>query len=188
MPADSPVPGTPTDHVIRRALFAAFVATVIGANWALNRYGIVPVGFGLSAPAGVYFAGLAFGLRDALHERAGRWWVLHAIATGAAVSYLIEDGATIPGGHVAIAVASAVAFGLSELADLAVYEPLRSRSWPAAVVASNVVGAVVDSALFLWLAFGSLDHLTGQVWGKTLMVLPALVAVGALRQRRAAVA
>lgn len=154
----------------RIALFAAFVLTVVGANWALGRYGVVPVGFGLEAPAGVYFAGLAFGLRDALHERAGRWWVLAAIGTGAAVSWLFEDAATIPGGHVAIAVASAAAFGLSELADLAVYEPLRERSWPAAVAASNVVGAVVDSALFLWLAFGALDHLAGQVVGKTLMV------------------
>jgi len=161
----------------RLALFALFVATVIGANWAITRYGIVPVGFGLTAPAGVYFAGLAFGLRDALHETAGRRWVYAAIATGATVSYLIEDGATIPGGLAPIAVASAAAFTLSELADLAVYEPLRNRSWPAAVTASNLVGAVVDSALFLWLAFGGLDHLAGQVWGKTLMVVVALPVV-----------
>lgn len=161
----------------RLALFAAFVATVIGANWALARYGVVPVGFGLEAPAGVYFAGIAFGLRDALHERSNRWAVLGAIAVGAVVSALIEDAATIPGGHVAIAVASAVAFALSELADLAVYEPLRDRSWPVAVALSNVVGAVVDSALFLWLAFGGLDHLAGQVWGKALMVAVAVPIV-----------
>lgn len=165
----------------RLALFAAFVATVIGANWALNRYGIVPVGFGLEAPAGVYFAGLAFGLRDALHELSGRTWVLIAIAVGAAVSYVIEDAATIPGGYVAIAVASAAAFTLSELADLAVYTPLRERNWPTAVITSNVVGAVVDSALFLWLAFGSLDHMAGQVWGKALMVAPALLIVWRIR-------
>lgn len=166
----------------RLVLFAGFVATVVGANWALQRYGIVPVGLGLSAPAGVYFAGAAFGLRDALHELGGRGWVLAAIATGALVSYVIEDAATIPGGHVPIAVASAAAFMLSELADLVVYSPLRDRNWPTAVVASNVVGAVVDSVLFLWLAFGSLDHLAGQVWGKTLMVVPALVVVWKVRK------
>jgi queuosine precursor transporter len=169
---------------VRLTLFVSFVATVVAANWLIGRYGIVPVGFGLTAPAGVWAAGLAFGLRDSLHERGGRAWVVAAIGVGAGVSYLIEDGVTIPGGLVPIAAASAAAFGLSELADLAVYEPLRSRSWPAAVALSNIVGAVVDSALFLWLAFGSLEFLAGQVVGKTLMVLPALVLVGALRRQR----
>jgi hypothetical protein len=37
-----------------------YVATIVGANWALATFGVVPVGFGLYAPAGVYFAGLAF--------------------------------------------------------------------------------------------------------------------------------
>lgn len=168
-------------------LWLAFVATVYGANWALSRYGMVSVGFGLTAPAGVYFAGVAFGLRDGLHNAAGaswRRWVLSAIAVGAALSYVIEDAVTIPGGHAAIAVASAVAFGLSEMADLAVYEPLRRRQWTAAVVASNLVGAVVDSALFLWLAFGSLDHMTGQVVGKAYMVAPAILLVWWQSQRR----
>lgn len=159
------------------ALFAAFVATVFGANWALDTYGIIDIGFGLTAPAGVLFAGLAFGLRDALHERGGRVLVLAAIVVGAALSLLIEDAVTIPGGHVAIAVASGAAFLLSELADLAVYEPLRNRQWVAAVAASNVVGAVVDSALFLWLAFGSLNHMTGQVVGKSYMIALALPIV-----------
>lgn len=170
------------------ALFAAFVATVYGANWALARYGIVSIGFGLMAPAGVYFAGLGFGLRDALHEAGGHRWVLGAIATGAALSYVIEDAVTIPGGHVAIAVASAIAFGLSELADMAIYTPLRDRNWPSAVVVSNLVGAVVDSALFLWLAFGSLDHMNGQVVGKAYMIAIALPLVWGikLRQRRPA--
>lgn len=126
---------------------------------------------------------LAFGLRDALHERAGRGLVVAAIGVGALISYLIEDGVTIPGGHAVIAIASAVAFAISEVADLAIYEPpLRARSWPTAVAASNVAGALVDSALFLWLAFGSLDHLAGQVWGKTLMVAVALPIVWLARR------
>ena len=52
-------------------LTAAFAGTVIGANWALAEFGIINIGFGLAAPAGVLFAGLAFGLRDALHETGG---------------------------------------------------------------------------------------------------------------------
>jgi uncharacterized PurR-regulated membrane protein YhhQ (DUF165 family) len=162
---------------VKYALFAAFVGTVIAANWALGRYGIVPIGFGLAAPAGVYFAGLAFGLRDALHERGGRTWVLAAIGVGAGVSLVVEDAVTVPGGYAPIAVASGVAFAVSELADLAIYEPLRQRRWTAAVVASNCVGAVVDSLLFLVLAFGSTAHWVGNTVGKVYMIAVALPIV-----------
>ncbi len=165
---------------IAPVVFAAFVGTVVAANWALGRYGIVPIG-PLEAPAGVWFAGLAFGLRDGLHELGGRRWVLAAIAAGATVSWLIEDAARIPGGLVPIAAASATAFAVSELADFAVYQRVRDRSTPAAVAVSNTVGAVVDSALFLWLAFGGLAHLAGNTAGKTLMVLPAVAAVWGAR-------
>lgn len=106
------------------------------------------------------------------------------VALGAGLAYVIEDAVTIPGGHVSIALASAIAFGLSELADVAVYQPLRNRNWPAAVVASNLVGAVADSALFLWLAFGSLDFLMEQVVGKAYMIALAIPVVWALRRRQ----
>lgn len=160
----------------------AFVATVWAANYAITTWGVVPVGFGLEAPAGVYFAGLAFTLRDIVHRELGRVTVLACIVTGAALSLLIEASATIPGGHVSIAVASCVAFTLSEVADLAVYEPLRERGWLPAVVASNAVGIVVDSALFLWLAFGSLALIEGQLVGKAWATVAAILVVVALRR------
>ncbi|HUW00722.1 MAG TPA: VUT family protein [Acidimicrobiales bacterium] len=165
------------------AAFAAFVGTVYAANWALETYEIIDLPLtGLTAPAGVYFAGLAFGLRDVVHETLGRRWVALAIILGASLSYVISDGAEIPGGHVTIAVASGIAFLLSELADLAVYDPLRARRWWAAVIASNAVGAVVDSALFLWLAFGSLNFIEGQIVGKIAMILPVLPLVWLARR------
>jgi hypothetical protein len=52
-----------------------------------------------------------------------------------------------------------------------------------AVAASSAVGLVVDSIVFLWLAFGSLDFLLGQILGKAWMVLAALPAVSLLRRR-----
>ena len=76
-------------------------------------------------------------------------------------------------------VASATAFLVSELLDFAVYTPLRERNWPLAVAASNAVGLVCDSVLFLWLAFGNFDFLRGQIVGKTwvtLAFLPFLIA------------
>ncbi len=145
-----------------------YIATVFAANWAIDRFGAVPVGFGLIAPAGVYFAGLAFTLRDITQDTLGRSWVLIAILVGALLSAIVSTQ---------FALASATAFLFSELFDFAVYTPLRERNWIGAVLASNVVGLVTDSILFLWIAFGSLDYLNGQIVGKTWMTL---LAVGVL--------
>jgi uncharacterized PurR-regulated membrane protein YhhQ (DUF165 family) len=52
-----------------------------------------------------------------------------------------------------------------------------------AVIASSVVGLIIDSIIFLSLAFGSLAFLEGQVIGKAWMVLLALPAIAWLRRR-----
>jgi uncharacterized PurR-regulated membrane protein YhhQ (DUF165 family) len=85
-----------------------------------------------------------------------------------------------------VALASATAFLVSEAADYLVYTPLRRRGWLRAVAASNVVGLAVDSALFLWLAFGSLTFLWGQVWGKVWVTALAVAMLWAWRRMRRA--
>src|SRR3569833_3202277 len=52
-----------------------------------------------------------------------------------------------------------------------------------AVVASSIGGLAVDSLVFLWLAFGSLQFLEGQVIGKLWMVLIAAPLIAYLRRR-----
>lgn len=156
----------------------AYVATIFAANWAITTFGVVPIGFGLMAPAGVFFAGLAFTLRDITQDQLGRTWTYAAILAGAALSAFLSGP---------LALASGAAFLASETADLLVYSPLRERHWLWAVALSNVVGLVIDSALFLWLAFGSLEFLIGQVVGKGEMTILAVVLLGGLRavsQRR----
>jgi uncharacterized PurR-regulated membrane protein YhhQ (DUF165 family) len=153
-----------------------YIAVIVLANWAIATFGIVPVGFGLAAPAGVYFAGLAFTLRDLVQEQLGRLWTVLAIVAGAAVSAVISPQ---------FALASGVAFLISELADFAVYTPLRRRNWLAAVAISNTVGLVADSILFLGLAFGSLDFLPGQVVGKLWMTVLAVALLWVWRRRLA---
>lgn len=163
--------------MLRRVVpLVGYIATIILANWAIQAFGVVPVGFGLLAPAGVYFAGLAFTLRDLVQEELGRLWTVTAIVIGAAVSALISPQ---------FAVASGVAFLLSELADFAVYTPLRRRNWLAAVALSNTVGLVADSVLFLSLAFGSLEFLAGQVVGKAWMTVLAVGLLWTVRRRLA---
>lgn len=164
-----------------------FVGTVWFSNWLLTRYGVVSIGFGLTAPAGVFAVGLAFTLRDIVHRTVGRLAVVACIVLGCLLAYLIEANAHIPGGHLSIAVASAIAFLFSETADLLVYTPLEKNSFLGAVAASNLVAAVVDSALFLWLAFGSLSLIQGQVFGKLLMTAAALPLVFLARRQLEAV-
>ena len=153
---------------------AAYIGTIFAANWAITAFGIVPVGFGLVAPAGVYFAGLAFTFRDLTQDSLGRGWTMGAILIGAALSALLSPQ---------LALASGLAFLVSEGLDLAVYTPLRRRSWLGAVALSNTVGLVADSVLFLALAFGSLEFLAGQVVGKAWMTLLAVALLWAARRR-----
>ncbi len=53
-------------------ILVGYIGVIIAANWSISQWGIITIGFGLMAPAGVYWAGLAFSLRDALHEISGK--------------------------------------------------------------------------------------------------------------------
>jgi queuosine precursor transporter len=116
--------------------------------------------------------GLSFTLRDLVQRRLGVRVALVAIVLGAVVSITLSP---------ALALASGTAFLLAESLDLVVYTPLQRRNLVGAVVASNAVGIVVDSLVFVSLAFGSLALLEGQVIGKAWMTLVALPLIAALR-------
>lgn len=155
---------------------ALVMGSLIAANWVTTDYGFIPVGFGFEATAGTFFAGIMLASRDAVQDALGRWAVLVIIVLGTALSFAISAPA--------IAIASALAFGFAELADFAVYTPIRSRSrfgdrrWAIAVVGSNIVGAVADTVIFLGVAFGAaaiLPALPGQMVGKLWATLAYLV-------------
>jgi uncharacterized PurR-regulated membrane protein YhhQ (DUF165 family) len=160
---------------MKRVLLAvSFLGCILAANYVTSRYGMVPVGFGLMATAGTYFAGLSFVLRDSLQDEAGKRWTLAVIALGAGLSFLVSAPF--------IALASAAAFGLSEVSDLAVYTPLRRRGYVRAAVASNVVGSLVDSIVFLSIAgFPLWQSLPGQMVGKLAVTAVAVVLVVIVR-------
>src|SRR5918995_347564 len=66
---------------------------------------------------------------------------------------------------------------------LVLRDVLQRRGFVLAVLLSSLAGLVVDSAVFLQLAFGSLDFLVGQIIGKAWMVVLALPLVQWLRRR-----
>jgi len=163
---------------------AAFALTIPAANWLIGNAGIVcldkgpcliPVAPGLMAPSGVLMIGLALVLRDLVQRRLGAMFAIAAILTGAFLSAFLAPPSLV--------LASSAAFLLSELADFAVYTPLQRRRLVLAVFASGIVGLTIDSAIFLYLAFGNLDFIAGQIVGKSWMIVLALPAIIWIRQR-----
>lgn len=166
-----------TRKTLTATISAAFLACILAANYVTTEYGMVPVGFGLVATAGTYFAGLTFVLRDTVQDTAGKAWTVALIVAGAALSFVVSAPF--------IALASGVAFLVSEVADLCVYTPLRRRGFVRAAVASNVVGAFVDTVLFLWIAgFPIAGAVAGQMVGKLAVTLVVVLAVVGYRTRR----
>ena len=148
-------------------LAGAFLGCVPAANWLIGNVGtvcvpqgpcLIPVALGMMAPSGVLLIGAALALRDALHEAAGRTWVLACLIGGVVLSLMFSPPA--------LAIASAAAFLLSELADFAVYDRMRRRGLALAVLLSGAIGAVADSLLFSMLAFGTAKWAPGLILAK----------------------
>lgn len=150
-----------------------FIGTIFAANYLLAKYGVVYV-LGMGVPAGTVMAGLAFVMRDMVQEVGGKGYVLLAIVVGGVISWTVSSK---------FAMASAATFIVAELIDYMIYTPLREKSWLGAVVVSSVGGIVVDSVMFLWLAFGGLEYLGGQIVGKMVSLLVAVGAIAGWRYR-----
>lgn len=162
----------------------AFVGSIPLANWLIGNVGtecfpqgpcVIPVFPGITAPSGVLVVGLALVVRDLLQRRLGLRWAFGGIAAGALISAQFAAPSLV--------VASTAAFVLSEIADLLVYTPLQRRGLIKAAFASSVVGLVIDSVVFLVIAFGSLDFVAGQILGKLWMVLLAVPLLLMIRER-----
>lgn len=152
---------------LRLMVLATYVGSVVMANWASTQWAALHVG-SLIVPAGTVWAGVTLTLRDLLHETFGHQGVVVAIVVGAGLSWWLATPQ--------IAMASVVAFTVSELIDSLVYARLRVRSRVGAVLGSNLVGLLTDSVLFVPLAFGGFAAVPGQILGKTVATV-ATVAV-----------
>lgn len=164
-----------------------FLSVVVFANWIISHVGMLPIGFGLQAASGTLFAGFAIAFRDIIQDTLGRFAILILIAAGTLLSFAMSAPE--------VALASAAAFGFGELMNFAVYTPLRTRStlgdkrWALAVASSNVAASLIDSVLFIAIAFGPsmiASFALGQFVGKlyaTLLYLLIGSAIAALRRR-----
>ena len=159
--------------IIKGAVVALYLLSIVAGVFAIDTFGIVSIPGGFMAPAAVYVIGVTLVLRDIVHEAVGRRGALLAIVAGAGLSAIFSP---------ALALASGLAFLISETLDMLVYEQVRDRfsSRVAGMTVSNVVSIPVDSVIFLFLAFGSLDFFWGQVVGKGISSVLAIVVLTVL--------
>lgn len=126
----------------------------------------LPPAPGLSATSGSFAIGAVFVLRDYIQRRIGIAISICAIVMGAALGgYLVSPS---------LAVASTMAFLVSGFIDLLIYTPIAKKRFVRAVVISSIVSAVIDSGIFLWLGFHSLELFPGQVLAKMWVILLAI--------------
>lgn len=163
-----------------------YLLTIPLANWFIQNVGrqqfpnaphTIPVGFGYTAPSGVIIIGLALFLRDIVQDAIGKRKTIGLITAGIVISYFVNSN---------VATASAIAFALSELIDFTIYTTIRSRSKPLAVLASGTAGGIIDSLIFLRIAFGSTQFWQGQIIGKTAVAIigaTTVIAINAVSNR-----
>lgn len=124
-----------------------YLSAVVAANLLVATFGP-----GVSLACGFVFIGLDLTSRDALHAawrgRGLAWKMAALIATGSALSYLLNANAG------PIALASFVAFAAAATVDTLLYSLLHAHAYLVKVNGSNVASAAVDSLIFPALAFG----------------------------------
>lgn len=163
-------------------LIALYLAAIVAANlaaahfgpWATPIIGFFAIGFDLTA-------------RCVLQEKwACRWKrnMLRLIVAGSLLTLMVNWHAW------RIAIASTIAFTVSEIVDAVFYTMLRRQGYVlmARINLANFISAFLDSVLFMWIAFGVIkpgtivaEHMAKFIGG----VLWSIVLVKTIRKNYA---
>lgn len=144
-------------------LIALYLSAIVAANLFIAAFGPAAV-----APVSFFLVGFTLTSRNRLHELWRERLVLNLgllIAAGGFLSALLNLNAT------RVAIASVVAFTFSQALDTLIYEPLYRRQvkWFTRSNTSNLGSAVLDSLIFVSIAFGfSWPIIASQVAAKVL--------------------
>lgn len=162
-------------------LALAYVGLAVLANWLASKY-VVTVPFtAYLAPAGVFCIGAILVLRDWMQQLKGLRWTMPLVPLAGGISYAVGKAAGWTSLE-KIAVASVVAFVVSETVEALVFTPLRRRNLTLAVALSATVGNALDSFLFLSLAFGSQAFFMGNFVGKLEAITLGVLLTASRRQ------
>lgn len=136
-----------------------YVASVVLVNIGFSYVPLIPTDFGLLSPM-AFVVGAVFVIRDFAQRQSGHY-VLVAMVVATVASYLLADPF--------VAIASAMAFMTSEVADYLLYS-FTKKPFHHRVLISSIVSTPIDTAVFL---LGIQNFTTGTF---VLMVLSKLVA------------
>jgi uncharacterized PurR-regulated membrane protein YhhQ (DUF165 family) len=161
------------DLLTRYRSTLVYIALIVAVNWGFTVVPLVKMPGGEMWPPMSLVVGFIFVVRDFAQREIGHR-VLIAMLIGAALSYVMASPF--------VALASAAAFLVSELADWLVYtvtkRPLSQR-----ILFSSVIGTPIDSVVFLY----GIGHLT--VSGVAAMtaskLIGALIVWWMIRRREA---
>lgn len=162
-------------------LAALFFGLVILANWLASKYTVTVPLTDYVAPAGVFCIGGVLVLRDWMQQLKGLLWTMPIVYVAGLTSWLVGDLAGWTGLE-KIAVASVIAFSVSETVEALVFTPLRKKHLTAGVGLSATVGNALDSYIFLAIAFGSQTFFLGNFFGKLEMIAVGVALTAARRQ------
>lgn len=118
----------------------SYVATIVFINWTVNGIPNINV-LGAIVPPALFVAGLVFVLRDFSQRGIGQKVIVPTMLA-AVLSYFIAGGW--------IALASALAFFISEAIDQIVFTVLR-RPLKDRILVSSAISVPVDSLVFLYM-------------------------------------
>lgn len=140
---------------------ALYIGSVVLVNILFSYVPMIEIpAIGLLSPVAI-LVGFIFILRDYAQRTAGHF-VLVAMALGTLISFLMADPF--------VAIASAIAFAASEIADYLVYT-ITKRPFRERMALSSAISAPIDTFVFLYL-------IGAFTWGTVaLMILAKLVAV-----------
>ena len=116
-----------------------YLFSIVLVNFAFSALPMINLPFDQYIPVGTLLVGFIFVIRDYAQREVGKW-IYAAMLVGLILSYVMADPF--------VAVASAIAFGISELIDAIVYtytdKPMKDR-----ILISSSASTPVDSAVFL---------------------------------------
>lgn len=163
-------------QVLGWGAWALFLASIPFANWWLKTNGFWDAQLLGPLPSALWVVAISFVLRDLAQITIGRWWAWAGIAIGVVLSWWLASPE--------LAIASGVAFGISESTDALIFTPLADRGrFALGVAISGYAAGFVDSAVFLRIAFGSWSGWWQLGIAKAIVVLAATPVAWLVRKR-----
>lgn len=175
------LPNQPRKDPMNKIIIATYLAAITAANLIVTEYGPA-----VSIYTALALVALDLTLRDVLHDRTsgvGRWLTMGVLVLGgSAISYAINRDAG------PIAVASSAAFAAAMTVDALVYQAARRFAFVERSTISNIAGAIVDSLVFVTLAFPVFlwDVAVGQATAKVAGGVVFAILLASHRNRRVA--